>query len=69
MASTCYLNPNSNYIEEAPTIFEGNSKSDQTAGIYISLEDHNLIDIMENIKRQSTPIYVDDGIIDHPTVF
>eukprot|EP00971_Amphidinium_carterae_P214196 4250818-Amphidinium_carterae.1 len=62
---------------EVPTIFEGNNKSDLTAGssttfknwsselqICMSLEDHNLIDIMENVKRQSTPIY-DDAFIDH----
>eukprot|EP00971_Amphidinium_carterae_P095290 1885031-Amphidinium_carterae.1 len=51
-------------------------QSDSTAGsstifknwasevkIYMSLEDHNLIDIMENVK-QTTPIY-DDSFIDH----
>eukprot|EP00971_Amphidinium_carterae_P286570 5689279-Amphidinium_carterae.3 len=54
---------------EVPTIFEGNIKSDTTAGssttfknwaselqIYMSLEDHNLIDIMETVKRQTTEL-------------
>eukprot|EP00971_Amphidinium_carterae_P306818 6097419-Amphidinium_carterae.5 len=52
---------------EAPTIFEGNNKSNTTTAgssttfknwarelqIYMSLEDHNLLDIMENVKRQT----------------
>eukprot|EP00971_Amphidinium_carterae_P011451 225402-Amphidinium_carterae.1 len=60
-----------------PTAFEGNNKSNQTAGsstafkncaselqIYMSLEAHNWIDIMNNVRRQSTPIY-DDNFIKH----
>eukprot|EP00971_Amphidinium_carterae_P042805 841127-Amphidinium_carterae.1 len=48
---------------DVPTIFEGNNKSDTTAGssttfknraselqIYMSLEDHNLPEILENVN-------------------
>eukprot|EP00971_Amphidinium_carterae_P186163 3695516-Amphidinium_carterae.1 len=64
------------YMLSVPTIFEGNNKLDSTTGpfttfknwaselqIYKSLEDHNLIDIMDNVKRQTMPIY-DDSFID-----
>eukprot|EP00971_Amphidinium_carterae_P178123 3532986-Amphidinium_carterae.3 len=60
--------------KEAQTIFEGNNKSDTTAGstttyknwaselqIYMSLEDHNIIDITE---RNYTPIN-DKAFIKH----
>eukprot|EP00971_Amphidinium_carterae_P170442 3377096-Amphidinium_carterae.1 len=72
----CQLRP----VVKAPTILEGNNKSelsDTTAGlsatfknwaselqIYMWLEAHNLIDILENVMRQTTPIY-DDEFIDH----
>eukprot|EP00971_Amphidinium_carterae_P170965 3388133-Amphidinium_carterae.1 len=60
-----------------PTIFEGKNKSDTTAGstttfkdwasevqIYMSLEDHNINDILEDVKRESVPIY-DEAFIEH----
>eukprot|EP00971_Amphidinium_carterae_P172530 3420061-Amphidinium_carterae.2 len=61
---------------ELPSVFEGN-KQDQTLGptttfknwasevqIHMSLEDHNLATLMENVKTQTVPIS-DAGYIDH----
>eukprot|EP00971_Amphidinium_carterae_P160597 3183951-Amphidinium_carterae.2 len=75
MASTCWplAAPKQQlHRREAPTIFEGNNKSDTTAGssttgtghqnslqIHMSLEDHNLIDIMENVRCETAPIHDD----------
>eukprot|EP00971_Amphidinium_carterae_P214414 4255120-Amphidinium_carterae.2 len=60
---------------DALTIFECNNKSDMTAGssttlknwasqlqIYMSLKDPSLIKIMDNVRRETTPIY-DDAFI------
>eukprot|EP00971_Amphidinium_carterae_P119235 2361862-Amphidinium_carterae.1 len=61
---------------ELPTVFEHN-KQDQQHGsmttlknwapevpIYMSLEDHNLATVMEDVKTQTVPIH-DAGYIDH----
>eukprot|EP00971_Amphidinium_carterae_P134855 2672453-Amphidinium_carterae.1 len=62
---------------EAPAIFEGNNKSDATSGatttfknwaaelqIYMSLEDHNITNIMDEVKREPIPI-IDIDYVEH----
>eukprot|EP00971_Amphidinium_carterae_P248057 4925289-Amphidinium_carterae.4 len=58
MASTCYLYQNNNYIEEKLRQY-----SRETTSQILQL-DRNLIDIMGDVKRQTTPIY-DDSFINH----
>eukprot|EP00971_Amphidinium_carterae_P170047 3369275-Amphidinium_carterae.1 len=63
---------------ETPTLFEGNNKSDTTAGSLTTsknwasepqtymhvIEDRSLTDILEAVKRQTIPIY-DDSFVEN----